>query len=151
MPAFCAVPLWEAQKDIIACNCATKMVPSSPTARYKSDAVPAGIPVYTTEEKAKGDDRIEKVWRIGTGIMLISKKVLHALKGKPLFEVLWNEATNYYEGEDWRMLDLAEEAGFDVWIDHLVSASVGHVGDMTYGHDTVVCGGLVTSEIPDPG
>jgi hypothetical protein len=123
-----------ANVDVIAANVATKRVPSQPTARYapKADSPPGGEPVYT-DDKSKG---LEKVWRVGTGVMMVRTSVFRKIT-EPLFEVKWKEEVSDYQGEDWSMVECFERAGVDIWVDHDVSKLVGHWGKMNYTHALV--------------
>lgn len=120
-----------ADKDIIGCNIATKEIPASPTARKKGSDL-GGDLVYTDPDSP----RFEKVWRLGCGIMLIKMKVFQKL-GLNCWEILWKEELQDYQGEDWRFCELAEAAGFEIWVDHKLSDEVGHVGDYNFKHDVV--------------
>ena len=120
-----------ADKDIIGCNIATKTIPANPTARRK-DGTFYGSLVYTDPSS----EQYEKVWRLGCGIMLIKMKVFKKL-GLNCWEILWKEEIQDYQGEDWRFCELAEAAGFDIWVDHKLSDEVGHIGKFRYTHNEV--------------
>lgn len=120
--------------DVVAANVATKRIPSQPTARYKpKEGDPGyGTPVYT-DDTTKG---LERVWRVGTGVMMVRTGVFRKIV-EPLFEVKWREEVSDYQGEDWSMAECFERAGFDIWVDHDVSKLVGHWGKMNYTHALV--------------
>lgn len=119
-------------RNVVACNCPTKAIPGSPTARtfVKGDA--AGRPLYTTFG-AKG---LVKVWRVGTGVMLINLKVFEKIP-KPWFDFTWKEGYDATEGEDWYLCKKFEEAGVEVFVDQEASAFIGHIGSYVYTHDDV--------------
>ena len=119
-------------KDVIGCNIATKQIPASPTARKRSTERPDGELVYTDLDSK----RLERVWRLGTGIMLIKMRVFEKI-GLGCFEVRWDETIQDYRGEDWSMCQAMERAGFEIWVDHRVSNEVGHLGEFKYTHDVV--------------
>lgn len=119
------------KKPVIGCNIATKSVPSGPTARQYSKDWPGGDQVYSN-----GKSGIEKVWRLGCGIMLIDLSVLKEVP-KPWFGVEWNKEMNEFVGEDWFFCQQLEKAGVEIWVDHDVSLEVGHVGSFTFTHDYV--------------
>jgi hypothetical protein len=125
--------------DVVAANIATKTYPASPTARNK-DGKGGWTPVYTDPDSTG----VEKIDRIGTGIMCLSKKVIQAL---PLnsFDIFWRGDEQAYQGEDWSMGDKLEELGFNTYIDHDLSQQVGHVGNFTYTHEFV---GRLVDEVP---
>ena len=118
-------------KDVVGCNIATKQIPASPTARARGSAID-GFPVFTDPDSPA----LEKVWRLGTGIMLIDVRVFKKI-GLGVFEVRWVEEIQDYRGEDWHMCEAMERAGFDIWVDHKLSDEIGHVGDYEYTHDVV--------------
>ena len=117
------------RKAIAACNIATKQIPSIPTARKLVNGTP--MPVFTTPE-SKG---IERVWRIGTGIMLVDLSIIDALD-EPWFKVSSSDEGEHY-GEDWWFCQQVEKAGFHIYIDHDLSWQVGHIGNLVYGHEHI--------------
>lgn len=118
-------------KDIMAVNCVTKSTPANPTARLKSEDVETGIACFSLPSKG-----IEKVWRVGTGVMLVNMKVYKAT-GPDIFHMFYRPEVDNYQGEDWTMCEAMEKAGFDIWVDHQVSLNVGHIGFLEYKHDLV--------------
>ena len=84
------------EQMVVAANCATKQLPSNPTARYYDPMQLAGRQVYTKSDSPK----IEEVWRVGTGVMLINMKVFDKVL-RPWFDITWNETLQDYTGEDW--------------------------------------------------
>jgi len=130
-----------AGKDVIGANIATKMLPTLPTARRKPQPGESAIGtlVWTPE---KPEHRYEKVWRLGCGLTLMSKKAIAAL---PLncFEVRYKPEVEFYQGEDWQMCEALEAAGIEIWIDHELSNRVGHHGTFNFTHEY---NGLVKEE-----
>lgn len=123
--------LLAAKKDVVACNIAVKRVPSSPTARM-NNGTPHGELVYTDLDSTG----LQKVWRVGTGIMLISRKAMLALTPDS-FDMRWREDVQHHQGEDWWMCSKWQDTGIEVWIDHDLSKQVGHWGLFNYTHDIV--------------
>jgi len=74
---------------------------------------------------------LEKVWRVGTGVMMIKSTVFHDIK-KPWFPVKWIESEQRWQGEDWGFCEKLEQAGIPIWVDHDTSALVGHWGNKMY-------------------
>lgn len=136
--------LMKHKKKVVAANIATKMIPSSPTARMKGNGS-LGIPLATTEESPE----LEEVWRIGTGIMLIDLNIFkrEELKAGPWFTQRWNEETGAYVGEDWAFCEELEKAGVKLYIDNKLSLEVGHLGTLNYGHDLVVVDAVPYEEV----
>ncbi|HYE38150.1 hypothetical protein [Methylocaldum sp.] len=125
-PAYLLHQLLRHDKDIIAANCVTKVIPANPTARQFSETEFAGTLVDSREKSG-----IEKVWRVGTGVMLIKMSVFDRI-AQPWFPITWNESLQDYTGEDWNFCQSCQEAGIDIWIDHDVSKQIGHIGVLTY-------------------
>lgn len=123
------------QKDVIAINCVTKKIPSTPTARYKpkeGESVVMSPPVFTDPDSPE----VEKVWRVGCGIMLVNMKVFRKI-GHKVFHMFYREDVGTYQGEDWSMCEAMEKAGFEIWVDHVLSDKVGHVGQYEFTHAVV--------------
>lgn len=118
-------------KDVVACNISTKQIPSSTTAR-KRGSTPAGEPVYTDP----GSPALEKVWRVGTGVMLVRMRVFEKI-GLGCFGITFRPEIQDYQGEDWSMCEAMEAAGFDIWVDHRLSDKIGHLGEFEYTHEVV--------------
>lgn len=123
------------RKSIVACNIPVKTIPSFPTARVRG-GTPFGQPLYSNSKL--NPMGLEKVWRVGTGIMLIDMSIIPKIK-KPWFELRWSDKMQQFVGEDWYFVGKAEEAGFDTHIDHDLSRHIGHVGNFQYTHAHIPC------------
>lgn len=117
-------------KAVIACNCPTKMLPSTSTARDKGLGK-TGVPV-----QSNGNVGIAKVWRVGTGVMLLDTRVFRGLS-QPWFPVEWNPELGDYTGEDWAFCSRLEEAGIPIYVDHSLSREIGHVGSHEFRHTDI--------------
>lgn len=133
-PASTIHRLAKHHKLAVGCNVATKLMPpdTRPTARNKDDKWWGGTPVYTRSD-SKG---LEKVWRLGTGVMLFDMQVFEEIP-KPWFQLKYREDVEEDTGEDWIFAEKLEAAGIDIWLDHDLSKGVGHVGEAIYTHDEV--------------
>jgi len=118
-------------KPVVAANIATKTVPSAPTART-FDGTPQGKPCYSL-----GKHGLERVWRIGFGIMLIDVEVFKTL-GDGLFEWVWNPKIKQYHGEDWTFDQHCEKHNIPIYVDHDLSNQVGHIGQYIFTHKDVL-------------
>ena len=118
------------KKPVVACNIPLKVMPSFPTARARG-ASPFGTPIYSNS--ARNPMGLEKVWRVGAGIMMIDLSILEKIE-KPWFEIRYSDKHSQFVGEDWYFVKRVEDAGFDVFIDHDLSRHVGHVGSFQYTH-----------------
>lgn len=127
-PAQTLHRLIRAGKAVIGCNCPTKMLPSSPTARMKG-ATLAGDPLFSCPD----DVDIKRVWRVGTGVMLIQTRVFRTIP-QPWFPIEWVEELQDYRGEDWAFCEKLDEAGIPIYVDMGLSRVIGHVGDLRYEH-----------------
>lgn len=124
-PNYTLHQLLAANKLIVAANCVTKVIPAHPTARQAGEK-PAGMLV-----DSRGKTGLEKVWRVGTGVMLIDLRVFTKIE-KPWFPITWNEANDDYTGEDWNFCDICQKAGIDIYVDHDLSKHIGHVGALEF-------------------
>lgn len=129
-PSWTLHQLLRHNKAVIAANCPVKTLPSLPTARQLGDT-PAGKLVYSGDNVG-----IEKVWRVGTGVMLIKTNVFAQL-AKPWFAIKYNETIDDDTGEDWHFCELLERADIPIFVDHVLSKQIGHVGAYTYTHSDV--------------
>lgn len=116
------------KKQVIGANIAIKAMPSFPTARNRGPS-PFGVPVTSDPWKTG----IEKVWRIGAGMLLVDLSLVKTLP-RPWFAIEYDESSGQLQGEDWYFVKKLEDAGADIWIDHDLSKMVGHVGHFNYGH-----------------
>jgi hypothetical protein len=119
--------------DVVGANIAIKKIPSQPTARGEPAAGELYGPPIFTDPESKG---LQEVWRIGTGLLMLSKKAFSALPHSCL-EMRYVEAIDDYQGEDWSLCEALREAGFKIFIDHDLSKEVGHLGEFEFTHDVV--------------
>lgn len=121
--------LLEDGKDIVGVNCTTRGWPVAHIAYdFMQDLVDSRQRVG-----------LEKVQQVGLAVMLIRAEVLRRLR-PPLFMMEWVPDTRSFCGEDIYFCQLAQEAGFDVWVDHDLSKKVLHVGTMAFGPDLMRIG-----------
>ncbi len=128
--------LVEHRKPVVAANVAIKRFPSAPTARKKM-AESYGKPVFTYAD----DNRLERVWRIGCGVMLINLEVFEKMP-RPYFGITWLEDEQRFEGEDWFLCRRLEALDIPIYIDHGISWEVGHWGECEFGHEMVLAAQL---------
>lgn len=121
-PPDLAVRLVKHHKPIVAINCMARRRPYYLTARSEDG-----------HEIATGPDSsgIEKVARVGTGIMLIHTDVLREMP-HPWFEYRWIEEKQGPVGEDFVFCDKARASGHEIFIDHDLSKQVSHVGTFQF-------------------
>lgn len=122
---------WIAEdRAVIAANCPTRGIPCYATARQHDPQNHKGKVVYSDVANM----RFEKVWRVGTGLMLMRKDALQALP-VPAFTPRWEPEHQHYVGEDWAMCEHLEAAGIPIYVDHKHSLDVGHIGGQTFTHE----------------
>ena len=120
------------KKPIVGCNIAIKTLPSAPTARAKSEDWFGGHKVYS-----KGKKGLERVWRIGFGVVLIEAEVFKKIP-EPWFNIRWDLAKREFVGEDWFFCEQAEAAGIPIFVDHDASLRVGHIGNFEFTHNHII-------------
>jgi len=121
--------LLEADKDIIGVNCTTRGWPVTHIAHDHQQEI----------VDSRGKTGLEKVQQVGLAVMLIKAGVLKSLR-PPMFMMEWVPDTRSYCGEDIYFCQLAQDAGYDIWIDHDLSQQVLHVGHMAFGPDLMRIG-----------
>lgn len=120
--------LVDRDRAVVACNVAAKAEGSRETACRAREVLPDGrILVHGCNRKTG----MERVWRVGTGIMLIKTSVFNDIP-KPWFPAKWDPEHEMYTGEDWGFCELLEQADISIWVDHDASAKVGHWGRKEY-------------------
>lgn len=119
-------------RQCVAANIATKTIPANPTARIWNPEKPAGDLVYTTPVSPE----LERVWRVGTGIMLIEMSVFDKVP-EPWFPMDWSPLMQDYVGEDWNFCEKLTDAGVPIFVDHKLSRYIGHLGQLEYTHEFV--------------
>lgn len=130
-PCDLAHRLMAANRQVIACNIPTKMVPSTTNTRL-NDGTPGGEVVYTDSDSIG----CRQVWRAGTGIMMVKTEVFKKIK-YPYYNMHWGGEEKGWVGEDWGFCERLEEAGIPIHIHQSTSAQIGHVGSIEYTHDVV--------------
>jgi len=124
---------------IVGANVATKVLPphTAPTARKKS-VTPGfellGDVVYTMENSSG----LERVWRLGFGLMLIDMQVFDRIPMPHLFDMKWSDDGLQYVGEDWHFSQACEARDIPIMVDHDLSKKIGHVGACEYTHDMIL-------------
>lgn len=114
-PPDTALRLLKHDKEVVAANYVTRVPPSRPTAKRDGQSV--------SSHDASG---LESVDHVGMGVFLMQTSVVQSLP-RPRF---WYSTLT--ETEDVFFCRLLKAAGHDIWIDHDLSRSVGHVGQFTY-------------------
>lgn len=120
--------LFKHDLDIVGANCATKVIPSLPTARNNKEHV-------FTRKNSTG---LEKVNRLGTGVLMVKTEVFEDIE-YPYFACPPDpDYNNAPMGEDIYFIKKAQAKGYEVFIDHDISKKVFHIGDYWYSHEDVI-------------
>ncbi len=130
-PAETIDRLMSHEEQVVACNCVTKRIPATPTARLYDPMEPGGEVVYPPISWSPGDAELQEVWRVGTGVMLIDLSVFDALP-KPWFPISWEDDLQQYRGEDWNFCAGLQALGVPIYIDIPLSYAIKHQGKLDY-------------------
>lgn len=108
------------KRPFVGINATTRVSPVRPTAVKKP-----GVPLKTTPQ-SKG---LERVWRMGFGIVLIEARVFQAMP-KPWFAIEYMEKDDKmgFVGEDVYFCEKAKAYGFQPMVDHDLTKETTHVG-----------------------
>jgi hypothetical protein len=109
------------EAKVVGCNIARRTDPTGPTA-LKFLGGRAQF-VWTDEVKIR-NQLVEQVDSMGLGVCLMSSEVFKAVE-KPWFAPDAN-------GEDGYFFLKLRSAGIPIYVDHLASAGIGHVGERVY-------------------
>jgi hypothetical protein len=120
-PKDAALRLIAHDKEVVAANYVTRVAPNRPTARKDGQCVSS-----VTAPSGQIVPWLETVDHVGMGVFLMKTSIVKDLP-RPRF---WYSTET--ETEDVYFCNLLRKAGHEIWIDHDLSRSVGHVGQYTY-------------------
>lgn len=97
-------------------------------------------PYRTTAMASKGNNLLttsdssglEKVERVGLGVVLHTIEVFRRIKKRPWFSFDYIPSKRIHRGEDYVFCQKVNKAGFQIWVDQDVSKEVGHVGEHAF-------------------
>lgn len=124
-PASLLSDLIKHDKDIVACNYATRRAPVK-TVAFSDFASLQCVYSY-------GKSGLEDVDAVGMGAMLIKTDVFKKLP-MPWFNISFLPSGRIYIGEDIYFCKLAQAHGYTVYVDHAASQKVGHIGTIEFQH-----------------
>ena len=136
-PKNTAHRLLAADKDVVACNCTTRMEP----------IVPVAFDFDGQRISSVGRHGLEKVRQVGPAVMLIRTDMLRKLR-PPLFLQDWIPDMEDYCGEDVFFCQVVQAAGYDIWVDHDLSREIKHVGARGWGYDDVKLEDVEKTSVP---
>ena len=125
-PSYLVEKLARHDKDIIACNYATRRLPVK-TVAFKDFSTLSYI--YSI-----GKTGLEECDAVGMGAMLIKADVFKKL-AYPWFQIHYLPNARMWAGEDMYFCQLAKAGGYQIWIDHDTSKDVRHIGSFEFGHE----------------
>ena len=127
-PAHGLVSLLSHGLSVVGCNCPTRTHPPGPTTFVQQ---PGGyVAVLTTPEIARARP-LQEVSHMGLAFCLISAAALSKL-GTPVFAAKPGHKAGL--GEDEYLFERLRAAGEKVFIDHIVSLEIAHVGDFAFSN-----------------
>lgn len=122
-PSSLLYDLVKHDKDIVACNYATRRKPIKTVAFSDFSSLQC---IYS-----HGQFGLEEVDAVGMGAMLIKADVFRKLP-QPWFNISYLPNGKMYIGEDIYFCKLAQAHGYTVYIDHDLSQKVGHTGSIDF-------------------
>ena len=125
-PSYLLERMLAHDKDIVACNYATRRLPVKTVAF--SDFAELKC-IYSMDKTG-----LEEVDAVGMGAMLIKTEIFKKLP-LPWFSISYLPSGNMYIGEDIYFCKLAQANGMKVYVDHDLSKDVRHIGVMEFTHD----------------
>lgn len=126
-PADIVHKLYAHNRTFVGANYVRKMIPSSPV------SVGMDGELLFTDELSTG---LETALHIGLGACLMRLEDIKDIPA-PRFAMEWNEKLGVYSGEDVYLAKKLRHHGIPCYIDHDVSHSVSHVGNLNYDHSLV--------------
>ena len=121
-PSDTIMSLLKSKKDIVAGNYSTRVAPHRPVA-FKS--------ATNLDSRVFSGNGLEKVHAVGSGLMLVDRKVYENIP-RPHYSVAWNDDYTNLVGEDIYFCNKAQEHGYEVYVDHDISTKLAHVGTRAY-------------------
>jgi len=132
-------------KDIVGVNATTRVEPIRPTAmnlKITSDTEHEWI-----HRNSLGRDDVERVTAVGFGVALVKTSILGKIP-RPWFNVMWSDHGAII-GEDIHFCVKAQDAGYEVFVDHELSKAIGHIGTRTFGWKDIENGTLIIQRPKD--
>ncbi len=83
-------------------------------------------------ETHKHSTGLEKVERVGMGVVLHEVEVLRRFKKLPYFSFGYVKFKRVHRGEDYYFCEKVRKAGYQIYVDQDVSKDVGHIGEFVF-------------------
>jgi len=111
-------------KDVVTADYTVRCLPINGVARDLE-----GNPVDPRKKAG-----MQKVRFAGLGCMMVKAEVLKKMR-PPMFMMEWIPDHNGYCGEDVYFCQWLQELGYDIWLDHDISKTLRHWGDIGFSWD----------------
>jgi hypothetical protein len=99
--------------------------------RVKPQRSVAFVDQYNLDQRLENTFGIHKVFAVGMGCMLVDVEVYKNLT-KPWHHYYWNCDTNELSGEDIYFCKLAQDNGYEIFVDCDLSQELAHFGSKAY-------------------
>jgi hypothetical protein len=86
---------------------------------------------------------LEAVRQVGCAVMMIKREFFENVP-PPYFLMDWTPEAQSYSGEDIYFCAVAQEAGYDIFVDHELSREIEHMGFYSFGYKDVESFGVVS-------
>jgi hypothetical protein len=110
------------KKDIVAGNYATRVPPHRPVAFTDPNNL---------DSRCFSGTGLEEVWAVGSGMMLVNRKVYEKIP-RPHYKIEYDENYTSLVGEDVYFCNNAHKYGYTVFVDHVISDKIAHVGTRAF-------------------
>ena len=129
--------LLSANKDIVGVNYSVRKGTPRSTAFLDLEESDEKLRfLQPAPEGADKENQYVKVDAVGMGMTLIRAHVFDAIEF-PWFETVYDKVNRKWVGEDVDFCNKARAAGFDIWVDTLLSEEIAHIGRFDYRLDHV--------------
>lgn len=96
---------------------------------YRTTAMLKDRELLVTNKDSTG---LEKVERVGMGVVLHEVEVLMRIKKPPWFSFGYVKHKRVHRGEDYYFCEKVRKAGYQIYVDQDVSKDVGHIGEFVF-------------------
>ena len=96
---------------------------------YRTTAMLKDRELLVTNKHSTG---LEKVERVGMGVVLHEVEVLRRIKKPPYFSFGYVKHKRIHRGEDYYFCEKVRRAGYQIYVDQDVSKDVGHIGEFVF-------------------
>lgn len=113
--------------QVIGVNYVRKIIPSFPVAVNLDGSLCYSDP---------NSPEVQEVHHTGFGCLLLDLSIFKDIP-QPWFNITWDDKLQMYSGEDVYFFMKVREAGYPVYVDHVLSREIAHVGMFAYDHNVI--------------